>query len=339
MSYRRTDIERVRKLVEALESHDLTVWWDQELAGGENWRARIEKALSEARTVVAVWSEESVGHTGGFVRDEATRALADRRLVPVRIDDVDSPLGFGEIQALDLTRWKRGGKHPAIEALVEAIRAKLEGRDAEIEPILRRGRIRKLASSFAIMAIVAGLGVAALDVFSNRSTLCAMSTSISDSCGAMGLGGRPERDERLAWAALPAGDCEALRQFVEDYPDGSYRTAAADLITAREVRSAEQWTPAERRLRLFVPSGDPAASEAAARDDAIARGNQRAARACEDFPDSRLATAEIEPDEWICRPEAGGTVCAVEGDAICSLELRQTVETEYCGAETGARQD
>lgn len=288
---------------------------------------------------MAVWSEESVGHTGGFVRDEATRALADGRLVPVRIDDVDSPLGFGEIQALDLTRWKRGGKHPAIEALVEAIRAKLEGREAEIEPILRRGRMRRLATKVAALVVIAGLAFAALDVFSSRSSLCAMSTSISDACGSAGLGGRPDRDERLAWAALPAGDCQALRQFVEDYPDGSYRTAAADLITAREVRSAEEWAPAERRLRLFVPSGGPAASEAAAREDAIGRGNRRAARACEDFPDSRLTTAAIEPDEWICRPEPGGTVCAMEGDAICSLELRQTVEIEYCGADTSAEQD
>lgn len=322
-------------MVDALESHGLTVWWDQELAGGENWRARIETALSEAKTVIAVWSEESVGHTGGFVRDEATRALGDGRLVPVRIDDVNSPLGFGEIQAIDLVRWKRGGNHSAIKALVEAIRAKLEDREPQVEAILRKGRLRRLAANIGMVAIAAALILAATDILSSQSSLCMVSTSVSDLCGSAGVGGRPDRDERTAWAALPPGDCQALRRFIEEHPDGSFRTTAADMITARQVLPQESWVPVERPLILYVPEAETAAqNEAAAREDAITNGTRRANRMCRSFASTgqfRLIGAELSAEEWLCRSEAGGVVCAVQGEAICALEQLETMETEYCG--------
>ena len=62
--------------------------------------------------MVAVWSYGSTGPDGGFVRDEATRALTRGILVPVAIDPVMPPLGFGEVQALDLKRWKGNAEGP-----------------------------------------------------------------------------------------------------------------------------------------------------------------------------------------------------------------------------------
>src|SRR5580704_19347936 len=112
VSYKREDEPRVAQLVRALRSHGLEVWWDQGLPGGEAWRENIEKALAEAGCVVVVWSHGSTGPDGGFVRDEASRAKARGHLVPVVIDGVMPPLGFGELQAVDLKRWKGNAKDP-----------------------------------------------------------------------------------------------------------------------------------------------------------------------------------------------------------------------------------
>ena len=75
VSYKREDEPRVAVLVRALRANGLEVWWDQGLPGGEAWRANIEKALDDARCVVVAWSYGSTGPDGGFVRDEAARAL------------------------------------------------------------------------------------------------------------------------------------------------------------------------------------------------------------------------------------------------------------------------
>jgi hypothetical protein len=111
VSYKREDEPRVAVLVRALRANGLEVWWDQALPSGEAWRENIQSALDQAGCVVVVWSHGSTGPDGGFVRDEATRAKTRGILVPVAFDPVMPPLGFGEVQAIDLKRWK-GGEGP-----------------------------------------------------------------------------------------------------------------------------------------------------------------------------------------------------------------------------------
>ena len=106
VSYKAEDRARVSPIVEALKSEGFSVWWDAHIAGGEQWRETIETELHAAKCVVVVWSALSVGATGRFVRDEATRAQRRDVYLPIRIDPVDLPLGFGETQALTLVGWK-----------------------------------------------------------------------------------------------------------------------------------------------------------------------------------------------------------------------------------------
>ena len=125
LSYKREDEARVAPLRDALNAESLSVWWDRHLPGGELWRERLEAELATAACVIVVWSGNSVGEEGAFVRDEATRAMRRGVLVPVRIDDSAPPLGFGELQALELTGWK--GKHTDVrfQDVLTAVRAKI----------------------------------------------------------------------------------------------------------------------------------------------------------------------------------------------------------------------
>jgi TolB-like protein len=127
VSYKAEDRKRVAPLVEALEADGLTVWWDAQIGGGDEWRRSIEQQLDAARCVLVLWSKRSTAPEGRFVRDEASRAMERGVYLPVRIDNVRLPLGFGETQALALTGWKGGTSDPRYRAVLTAIRAIVAG--------------------------------------------------------------------------------------------------------------------------------------------------------------------------------------------------------------------
>ncbi len=122
VSYKAEDRRRVRPLVEALEADGYSVWWDEHIGGGAAWRHTIEAELNSAKCVIVAWSKRSVGPEGEFVQDEATRAKQRRVYVPVTIDKVHLPLGFGESQALPLTSWKGDRSDPRYQAVAAAVR-------------------------------------------------------------------------------------------------------------------------------------------------------------------------------------------------------------------------
>jgi TolB-like protein len=127
LSYKAEDRARLKPLVEALQAEGLTVWWDAHIGGGTNWHEDIEQHLEAAKCVLVAWSKRSVGHDGHFVRDEARRAQRRDAYVPVCLDHVEPPLGFGEIQALTLKGWKGDRRDPRFAAVVDAVRGHVSG--------------------------------------------------------------------------------------------------------------------------------------------------------------------------------------------------------------------
>jgi uncharacterized protein YfbU (UPF0304 family) len=90
-------------LAEFLESEGHETWWDHKLKGGERFVAEIVRQIESAEKVLVVWSRESAA--SDYVLDEANRGRT--KLVPVRIDDVELPLGFGMIHTIDLRDWPK----------------------------------------------------------------------------------------------------------------------------------------------------------------------------------------------------------------------------------------
>ena len=127
ISYKSEDRDRVARLVAALEADGVRVWWDAHLGGGDAWRDTIEEELNAARCVIVVWSNLSTRREGSFVRDEASRAVRRGVYLPVRIDAVDPPLGFGETQALPMIGWKGDRSDPRYAAVLAAARAVIAG--------------------------------------------------------------------------------------------------------------------------------------------------------------------------------------------------------------------
>ena len=116
ISYAKEDRTRIEPLAKALAEQGWSVWWDRKIPAGRTWREVIGEALENARAVVVAWSETSV--KSRWVQEEADWGLEGKILVPVFLDDVRPPLGFGAVQAVDLSQWKPSQHSPRFDKLI-----------------------------------------------------------------------------------------------------------------------------------------------------------------------------------------------------------------------------
>jgi hypothetical protein len=288
VSYKREDEARVGRLVKALEGAKLSVWWDRDLPGGEVWRANIEAALGAAKIVVVCWTHASAGPAGDFVRDEASRAKA--RLVPVILErGVKPPLGFGEMQALDLSHWSGNTRDPFFQDLLALIIAKRDGKPAP-EP--------KGPAARALKRFVYGGGLATLAV--------AIAGLVWSTPAA-----------RTGLCTLPVGQ-----------PTLSRTCCQAGFTEAPVVRD-QAYTPTSLEKTGYMRQSETLfASEVEARADVAARFQTDAAMLCAaaDAEYERVVGVSAAPTRLDCRETAAGWTCAADYRATCAVERRELIE-------------
>jgi hypothetical protein len=124
VSYAREDQARVASVVTALEARGWSVFWDRRIPAGQTWRSHIGGALEQARCVVVAWSEHAI--QSEWVIEEAERGKQRHILVPVLLDPVGPPLGFGGIQAADLSGWSPERPSPVFDSFLADLGAVLE---------------------------------------------------------------------------------------------------------------------------------------------------------------------------------------------------------------------
>ncbi len=252
VSYKAEDRARVAPLVAALEADGLSVWWDAHIGGGSDWREAIQEHLDAARCVVVAWSIRSVASEGRFVRDEASRAQRRGVYLPVRIDAVEPPLGFGETQALQLVGWRGDRKDARYQALLTATRALIEGGPHTVaapiaaRPSRRVDRRALIAGGAVALAGVAGaggwalwrrMGAAADDKSIAVLPFANMSGDPSQAYFADGLA------EELRSALIRVGklkvigraSCEAVRN--DSLTDAARKLGVANVLTGSVRRS------------------------------------------------------------------------------------------------------
>lgn len=119
VSYSRTDRPRVAPLVAEFEARGMRVWWDERLRAGDEFDARIERALADARAAVVIFTESSV--RSRWVLSEATRAWEQDKLFPVLLDEVPVPLPFNRVHATRLVGWPSTRDDKELLRLLESI--------------------------------------------------------------------------------------------------------------------------------------------------------------------------------------------------------------------------
>jgi len=104
ISYKREDAEIAGRVVTALRESGISVWWDDGITPRQAWDTEIEQAISEASTVVVLWSPRSVGSE--WVRTEAHYGKDRGKLVPVVVEPCTIPIAFTLTQTVNLGGWQ-----------------------------------------------------------------------------------------------------------------------------------------------------------------------------------------------------------------------------------------
>ena len=96
LSYAREDTDAARRIAEALRSHGVEVWFDQnELRGGDAWDGKIRKQINDCALFLPIVSQRTQERTKGYFRLEWKLAVEQMHLMaegmaylaPVAIDD------------------------------------------------------------------------------------------------------------------------------------------------------------------------------------------------------------------------------------------------------------
>ena len=120
VSYVSEDRTIAEKIARGLEGAGFSVWWDRHIHGGVGFRKEIDRQLGAAKVVVVLWSAASLDSE--WVCDEAQQARDENKLIPVRLDNVQPPLGFRQAQSLDFSSWNGDPKVGAFADLVDSVR-------------------------------------------------------------------------------------------------------------------------------------------------------------------------------------------------------------------------
>lgn len=119
ISYARENRPQAEQIARSLAAMGLDCFWDTEIPPGQTWSDYIEAKLDAARVVVVLWSQHST--KSQWVREEARMGRDKSKLIPALIDGSPSPLGFGEVQAADLTGWRGEPDHPQWTRFANAV--------------------------------------------------------------------------------------------------------------------------------------------------------------------------------------------------------------------------
>lgn len=131
ISYSREDKSKAKQLAEALESLGWSVWWDRIIPAGRTFDEVIEEAIINSRSVIVLWSSHSV--SSRWVKLEAQEGLDRQVLIPCKIEDVQIPFAFRNIQAANLTNWNGDKNTQEFRDLVRDLRSVLETGNMQIE--------------------------------------------------------------------------------------------------------------------------------------------------------------------------------------------------------------
>lgn len=108
------------------------------IESGDLWKKKIQKAIHECKSVVAVWSKNSIlidtstdpisySIRSEWVDEEVDIAKKRGVLLPIILDEeVASPFGYKNCQTTDFSHWDNRNDHPEFKKLAKKIRVLLE---------------------------------------------------------------------------------------------------------------------------------------------------------------------------------------------------------------------
>ena len=137
----------VSKLAALLESEGYSVWWDHAVIPGADARTESQKALSQAKCSLVIWSETAVNDHWVLVDSEL--ALKHNNLISVLARDTVIPTVYQSLELSDLKDWELGNVQDAhFNNLLETIKgycppSQPSQREKEKQAIAKLERMRE----------------------------------------------------------------------------------------------------------------------------------------------------------------------------------------------------
>lgn len=346
ISYKKEDAGRVVRIVEGLRKEGFTVWWDHGIAPGSSWDQAIQKELEAAKLVIAVWSELSV--SAPWVKEEAAFGKQRGTLLPVRIDDVEPPLGFGLIQMADLSHWDGDIEDETWDHFIEAAKATIAGEPVHglEKPVRRKNPLVKLLPIMALVVVVAGAGLYALAKLSSVSGVSVDYGDGTTSTYSRGGPAKPtEAEEQMFQKAVESRLKSDYLDYLRAYGQGFYAEQVRnDVLPFCAFEQHDVWKPNSVQQALRGVSHDTSigsqdkkfASQKDACDAAKQSVEGLAERACRLIATNsqgRNGQHSLEWQDCDCSYlEAGETwMCSVDPTYSCSWEMKSFENVEVCG--------
>ncbi len=339
VSYKKEDAGRVVRIVEGLREAGFSVWWDHGIAPGAQWDQTIQKELNDAKMVVAVWSELSI--SAPWVKEEAGVGKARGKLLPVRIDDVEPPLGFGLIQMAGLIDWDGDLDDPRWEHFLAAVKATLSGEPVKglERPVKRKSKIAKLAPILALFVLLAGVGAF---IFMNAD-------KIINSAGSQNHPPPSSAETSLFEQAQTSTLKTDYLDYLKVYPQGAFADKIRDeILPFCSYEQKDKWITqkAGQVLRgtssdgYFEVDPDNPNQTFFNRDDACKRSQENfdvyVDRLCKRFasnPDTTRnpVVSVIHAEKCDCQKNVDDTwFCFTDSNYSCSWETKSFENIEVC---------
>lgn len=366
ISYKKEDAGRVIRIVEALRAEGLAVWWDHGIRAGSEWDKSIHRELYAARAVIAVWSTASI--QAPWVKEEATVGKTRGVLLPVKIDEVEPPLGFMMIQAADLVGWRGDRADPRWAVFLEAVHAVLHGEaparlDAPVRVVRRRPR-------FAIPLAIGGLvlATAAITAFVVPGLMTGRNTSTVErtappaaeapvtpvATAPTAIAPPPPAaapappapppispGEQQLWDQAVAGKARpGFQSYLLAYPNGAYAQRARDILLTCRSEMRESWKPGPdvaNQMVRGVAGSSPSAPLTEEQACAKAKSDVRAQAKlmCETITTNggyRNARWTVGDAPCDCqRPNPKVMTCIADLAYSCRWEMKVAEHVETCG--------
>lgn len=238
VSYKREDQEqkgRVIPIVRGLEAEGFDVFYDVEIPPGSTWEQVLQNKINQSKCVLVLWSHSSVD--SDWVKEEAEIAKMAGKIIPVFLDPVNAPFGFGRIEGANLVGWDGDMTNREWQNLVAAVKSKVGSGSGERRPevtsvpmpVNRRqgnsgnGGFGKIALIALLLAVLGVGGFYGFQMYTKQSS--------SSSHGDIDVVDRVKERERIAFEkAKSLNTIEGWEAFIKAYPTSGYLKDARDQL-------------------------------------------------------------------------------------------------------------
>ena len=345
ISYKKEDAGRVVRIVEGLRKEGFSVWWDHGIAPGSSWDQTIQTELEASKLVIAVWSELSV--SAPWVKEEAGYGKARGKLLPVRIDDVEPPLGFGLIQMADLSHWDGDIEDATWDHFIEAARAVIAGEPVKglEKPLRKKNRWMKMLPIAALVTLVAGAGLYALIKLDSIAGVSVDYDNGATSEYSRNTPAKPSAAEEAMFTKVNETRLKSdYQDFLRSFPNGAYaRKVREEILPLCQGEMRPVWQRQQPLGQqqvsvslLEAPDGSPiiyhnkdeacasAKKEYQSQVDFQCRSLMQAQKGRE--PELNIAWADCE-----CTENQGQWWCKTLSTYSCTYEFESQKYVEGCG--------